>query len=199
MGRAGPGGLPLRREARPVRLAPHEAAGRRRAGCRTTSTGSRASARTLGPNLVQLPPRWKRNTARLDEFLDAAPPRLRWAVEVRDPTWLHDDVYDVLARHGAALCIHDLLDDHPWVLHDDWTYVRFHGPDALEDPYQGRYSGRRLWRPARRLAAWLDDGVDVYAYFNNDFDGHAWADAQWLRARLTASATPAADRRRSRA
>ena len=104
---------------------------------------------TLGPNLVQLPPRWKRNTERLDEFLTAAPRDLRWAVEVRDPSWLHDDVYDVLARHGAALCIHDLLPAHPWERTTSWTYVRFHGPDALEDPYRGRYGGRRLWRPAR--------------------------------------------------
>src|SRR5690606_30533012 len=52
---------------------------------------------TLGPTLVQLPPRWKRNVARLDEFLEAtAPtrPQMRWAVEVRDPTWVHDDVFD---------------------------------------------------------------------------------------------------------
>jgi uncharacterized protein YecE (DUF72 family) len=140
----------------------------------------------LGPNLVQLPPRWKRNVARLDEFLDATPGDLRWAVEVRDVSWLHDDVYEVLERHGAALCIHDLLPDHPWELTTSWTYVRFHGPRAAEEPYHGRYGGRRLWRPARRLTEWLDAGVDVHAYFNNDFDGHAWADAKWLRARLQA-------------
>jgi len=31
------------------------------------------------------------------------------------------------------------------------------------------------------LAAWLDDGVDVYAYFNNDYEGHAVRDATTLR------------------
>jgi uncharacterized protein YecE (DUF72 family) len=139
----------------------------------------------LGPNLVQLPPRWKRNVERLDEFLSVAPKHLRWAVELRDPTWLHDDVFDVLARHGAALCIHDLLADHPWELTADWTYVRFHGPDALTTKYFGRYTGRRLRKPAERLAAWLDGGTDVYAYFNNDYEGFAVQDAQWLRDRLT--------------
>ena len=39
----------------------------------------------LGPNLVQLPPRWKRDTSRLDAFLSVAPARLRWAIELRDP------------------------------------------------------------------------------------------------------------------
>jgi uncharacterized protein YecE (DUF72 family) len=141
----------------------------------------------LGPNLVQLPPRWKRDVGRLDAFLDAVPDDLRWAIELRDPSWLHDDVYRTLERHGAALCLHDLLADHPWELTTSWTYVRFHGPRAREEPYHGRYGGRRLWRAARRMSEWLDAGVDVFAYFNNDFEGHAVADAEWLRARLVSA------------
>jgi uncharacterized protein YecE (DUF72 family) len=139
---------------------------------------------SLGPNLVQLPPRWKRNAERLDEFLAAAPRDIRWAVELREPSWLHDDVYTVLERHGAALCIHDLLPRHPWLLTTSWTYVRFHGPDAAREPYHGRYTGRRLRRHAERLQEWLADGVDAYAYFNNDYEGNAVADARWLLARL---------------
>ncbi len=59
-------------------------------------------------------------------------------------------------------------------------------PAALEEKYRGRYGGRRLWRPARRIRDWLDAGVDVYAYFNNDYDGDAVADAHWLRAKVGA-------------
>ena len=140
--------------------------------------------RSLGPTLVQLPPRWKRNVERLDEFLSVAPASMRWAVEVRDRSWLHDDVFSVLQRHGAALCIHDLLPEHPWVLTTDWTYVRFHGPNAPERKYWGRYGGRRLRSVAERLGTWLDDGRDVYAYFNNDHEGHAAKDAKWLADRL---------------
>jgi uncharacterized protein YecE (DUF72 family) len=139
---------------------------------------------SLGPNLVQLPPRWRRNAGRLDEFLTVAPRSLRWAVELRDASWLHDDVYETLARHGAALCIHDLLPDHPWITTTDWTYLRFHGPRALEQKYRGRYGGRRLWRVAKRIHEWLDDGTDVYAYFNNDWDGNAAFDASWLACQL---------------
>jgi uncharacterized protein YecE (DUF72 family) len=138
----------------------------------------------LGPNLLQLPPRWRRDTGRLDHFLSVAPRDIRWAVELRDPSWLHEDTYDVLARHGAALCIHDLLPDHPVECTTDWTYWRFHGPNAVDEPYQHRYGGRRLGPVADRLGAWLDDGCDVYAYFNNDWHGNAVADARTLRARL---------------
>ena len=139
----------------------------------------------MGPTLVQLPPRWKRNVERLEEFLTvAAPAGLRWAVELREPSWLHDDVYETLRRHGAALCVHDLLADHPWELTTDWAYVRFHGPEALTRKYWGRYGPERLEARAERMSAWLQDGVDVFAYFNNDNHGHAVTDAQWLRERL---------------
>jgi uncharacterized protein YecE (DUF72 family) len=139
---------------------------------------------SLGPTLVQLPPRWKRNTERLDEFLTHCPATMRWAVELRDPTWLHDETYEVLARHGAALCHHDLLPDHPWVRTTDWVYERFHGPNAVADPYHGSYPRTRLETSAERLAAVLADGNDVYAYFNNDWDGNAVRDGRWLAERL---------------
>jgi uncharacterized protein YecE (DUF72 family) len=138
----------------------------------------------LGPNLVQLPPRWKRDVSRLDEFLAATPDDIRWAVEFREPSWLHDDVFEVLERHGAALCVHDLIEDHPWLRTASWTYVRFHGPNAVRLPYHGRYGGIGLRRAAQRLAAWRDEGTEIYAYFNNDYGGAAVHDARWLRTRL---------------
>ena len=52
---------------------------------------------------------------------------------------------------------------------------------------------------ATRLQAWLDDGCDVYAYFNNDWYGHAVADARWLRERLLPPATTRSASARSRA
>jgi uncharacterized protein YecE (DUF72 family) len=138
----------------------------------------------LGPNLVQLPPRWRRDVGRLDDFLAQAPSHIRWAVELREPSWLHDDVYATLEKHGAALCLHDLLEGLPWERTTDWTYVRFHGPDAIAHPYRGRYTGRRLRPVADRLARWLDEGCDVFAYFNNDYEGNAVRDARWLRSAL---------------
>ncbi len=148
--------------------------------------------RALGPTLVQLPPRWSRNTARLDEFLSIVPASIRWAVELRDPSWLHDDTFELLRRHNAALCIHDLIRDHPFLLTTDWTYVRFHGPNATVRPYHDAYGPRRLQPWAERLDEVLAGGRDVYCYFNNDYYGHAVGDAQHLRTQI--GSRPAIDR-----
>ena len=158
---------------------------------------ARRLGHSLGPTLVQLPPSWKRNAERLDEFLAVATvlsPELRWAVELRDPSWLADEVFDVLRRRGAALCIHDLLEDHLWIRTTDWVYARFHGPSALKRKYHGRYGPRRLEPAASMFSDWLADGHDVYAYFNNDYEGHAVADALWLMKRLERAGNPLATR-----
>ncbi len=163
---------------------------------------------------MQLPPRWKRDTDRLAAFFETArslepvrslePPRsleagtafeagrsgdpgpatLRWAVEFRDPSWLHEDTYQLLRKYNVALCVHDLLPDHPWLLTANWAYCRFHGPKALTQKYTGDYGARRLTKPAGTLAQWRDEGCDVYAYFNNDEGGAAVRDAAWLKERL---------------
>lgn len=131
--------------------------------------------RTLGPILVQLPPHWKPDVPRLADFLSAAPARHRWAVELRDARWLRDDVLETLAQHGAALCLHDMIEDHPLELTTDWTYLRYHGKN-----YAGGYTPQKLSADARRIQRWLDDGKDVYAYFNNDVGAHAVHDAKAL-------------------
>lgn len=130
----------------------------------------------LGPILVQLPPRWKRNVERLELFLTVAPRRLRWAVELRDTSWLHEDVFAVLADHGAALVHHDLIEDHPWVETATFVYLRFHG-----DHYRGSYSPQALSGKARRISDCLARGLDVWAFFNNDEAGHAVRNALALR------------------
>ncbi|HSO07683.1 MAG TPA: DUF72 domain-containing protein [Pelomicrobium sp.] len=130
----------------------------------------------LGPVLVQLPPNFKADPGHLDEFLAAAPRRLRWVVEFRDPSWLDDAVYKVLENRGAALCIHDMLDDHPRRVTAKLVYLRFHGKN-----YGGSYSPQRLTAEAKRVRGWLGDGLDVWAYFNNDKGGHAVHNAQELR------------------
>jgi len=130
---------------------------------------------SLGPILVQLPPKWQANPERLEGFLAAAPADHRWAFEFRDESWLDESVFAVLERHGAALCIHDMIERHPRRLTAGWTYLRFHG-----EHYAGSYSHQFLTAEADRIAALLRDSIDVHALFNNDEEARAAEDAQTL-------------------
>src|SRR5256885_4637475 len=57
----------------------------------------------LGPVLFQTPPWLKRDDDRLAEFLASLPRDLRCALEVRDPSWYVDEVYELLRTAGVAL------------------------------------------------------------------------------------------------
>jgi uncharacterized protein YecE (DUF72 family) len=141
---------------------------------------------TLGPVLVQLPPNWKADPNRLDAFLDAAPNEHRYVVEFRDADWLCDECLSVLESHGAALCVHDLLPDHPHELTSDFAYFRFHGPRP-DKPYTGDYSPQFLTARADEFADLARRGADVYVFFNNDEGGAAVRNATRLQRYLDGS------------
>ena len=131
--------------------------------------------------LWQLPPTLKRDDERLSAFLKLArrksPKRLRHAVEFRDPSWLVEPVYEVLRETGAALvsvASQDMPDSR--VPTAEFVYVRFHGTSG----YHGSYQRPALEPWAAYLGEQLSDGRDVYAYFNNDAEGHAPRDARRL-------------------
>ena len=140
-----------------------------------TSRARRLESR-LGPILVQLPPHWHANVDRLDLFLRTVPVRMRWAVEFRDPSWLHEPIFKVLAEHRVGLCWHDLLPDHPHRLTARFAYLRFHGRG-----YAGSYTAAQLRTHARYIRDCLARDIDVYAYFNNDVGGHAITNALDMR------------------
>lgn len=85
-------------------------------------------------------------------------------------------MFTILQRHNAALCIHDMIDDHPRRITADWIYLRFHG-----NRYSGSYAPETLKTQARWIKQQLGDGKDVFAYFNNDAEGHALRNAAELK------------------
>ena len=158
-----PPGFVYAREARPVRLAPHEAARRRvvaaepprpgRAARAAPRPDARAAAAALEAQR-RAARRVPRGRARDDALggraarpVVAARRRVRGAASATAP------------RCASTTC----SPDHPWELTTDWTYVRFHGPDALEREVPRRVRRAPAVAGRRAVAAWLDDGVDVYA------------------------------------
>ena len=61
-----------------------------------------------------------------------------------------------------------------------FTFVRFHAGNAGN----GNYGHDELETWARRIEGWRDDGIDVDAYFNNDWEGYAIENGLWLKERL---------------
>jgi uncharacterized protein YecE (DUF72 family) len=132
----------------------------------------------LGPVLWQLPPTMKRDDERLAATLDLASD-CRNAVEFRHESWFADDVMAVLGERGAALVIAERhgIEEQPRVLTTDWTLVRLHRGRGRD----GNYSAAELdtWR--RRIAQWRGR-AEVFAYFNNDQNAYAPANAERLAA-----------------
>jgi uncharacterized protein YecE (DUF72 family) len=91
----------------------------------------------LGPDVFQLPPRWRADAGRLAAFLEVLPKGPRYAFEFRDESWFASEIGRLLERFDAALCLYDLAGRQAplWVT-ADFTYIRLHGPGG---PYQGRY------------------------------------------------------------
>jgi uncharacterized protein YecE (DUF72 family) len=126
----------------------------------------------LGPILWQLPPNFRRDDDRLADALTALPPG-RHCFEFRHESWFCADVYDLLREHGVALVIADRPEVHAFQSREltaDWTFVRFH---AGTRGRRGNYSETELQEWAERIAGWSERGVDVHAYFNNDWEGFA--------------------------
>ena len=136
--------------------------------------------------LVQLPPTLERDDARLDYFLGRLPWWVPVAVELRHPTWLHDDVLSLLERHRAAYCV--MSGAHlPCVLRATapFVYVRLHGPDP-QHLYGGSYCHDDLRWWGERIQEWQRMERDVFVYFNNDGDGNAVRNAVTLKRLLDA-------------
>ena len=135
----------------------------------------------LGPIVWQLPENFHRDDERLAGALEGLPAG-RHAFEFRHPSWFVPEVYALLRRHGAALVIGD-HPERPFQSHEmtaDWTLIRFHYGARGR---RGNYSDSELRTWQRRIAQWRRR-IEVFGYFNNDWEAFAVRNARRLRALL---------------
>ena len=153
-----------------------------------------ADSPKLGPVLWQLPERMHADVDRLAGALDALPPG-RHCFEFRHPSWFSDEVLELLRWHGVALVIahHPERPFQPVELTTDWTFLRFHFGARGR---RGNYSETELREWAGRVRE-LAERAEVFAYFNNDWEGVRGAQrasAALARGRLSAWTTTSAGR-----
>jgi uncharacterized protein YecE (DUF72 family) len=173
------------------------------------ASGVLALGEHMGPLLWQLPSRTRLNVERLAAFLSALPQstaaaaelagkhddkvvdplttvdadrRIRHALEVRNETFRHPDVLDLLRVHGVALVMSHSAGTFPYFeeVTSDLVYVRLHGSEKL---YVGSYDDAQLKEWADKVTRWARDH-DVRVYFDNDTDAVAPHDAVRLRSAL---------------
>jgi uncharacterized protein YecE (DUF72 family) len=132
---------------------------------------------------------------RLDRFLGELPRHLRYAVEIRNPTWLGTDLGAICAKHSAAL----VLVDQEWMPHGDrierlmepvtadFVYVRLLGDrkemEAITVSWEREVIDRQrsLERWAELLARFAQLELVTWVFVNNHYAGHAPATVRRLR------------------
>lgn len=121
--------------------------------------------------LWQLPPSFKFDSIdKLTRFVGLLPPDTKHVIELRHTSLFNDEVYTLLNEHRVGFVINDSAHfPSVEVITSDVCYIRFHGPAKL---YASLYSIEAMQSWADKIRVWLNH-YDVYAYFNNDYDGRA--------------------------
>ncbi|MGZ4325099.1 MAG: DUF72 domain-containing protein, partial [Solirubrobacteraceae bacterium] len=138
-------------------------------------------ARRLGPILWQLPENFHRDDGRLEGWLAVLPEGMH-TIEFRHESWFAGPVMELLRERGVALTI----GDHPKRPFQSleatapWRFLRFHYGARGRG---GNYSATEIDQWARRIAQWRRR-EQVFAYFNNDWNGYAPANARLLARKL---------------
>ena len=185
------------------------------------ASGLLALGEKLGPILWQLPPSLGFDADRLSDFFNLLPRdtraaaklgrkhddklkaraftkidisrSLHHAIEVRHPTFMIPEFFELLHEHNVAFVFADTAGKFPYAedLTADFVYIRLHGAEKL---YVSGYNDRaldwwsnriKLWRKGRqprdaKLVAGrkIDNRPrDVFVYFDNDAKVHAPFDA----------------------
>jgi uncharacterized protein YecE (DUF72 family) len=132
----------------------------------------------LAAILWQLPPSFKKDLKRLESFLKLLDKtKIRQAFEFRNNSWFDKEVYNLLKKYNACLCIaHSNRFPCAKEVTSDFIYLRFHGGTAL---YSSSYSDKEL-------KEWADFAKhskikDIFAFFNNDAYGYAIKNALKFR------------------
>jgi uncharacterized protein YecE (DUF72 family) len=119
-----------------------------------------AQAGRLGPVLFQLPPNLKADQGLLNSFLELVPRKLRAAFEFRHASWFTEDVFAILKRFQAALCLAETDElQTPETLTSDFGYCRFR---------RSEYSAEARRLIAGRMRKQLQEAGEIYAFFKHE-------------------------------
>jgi uncharacterized protein YecE (DUF72 family) len=120
------------------------------------------------------------------EYLETDAERpLRHALEVRNHSFDTPEFFALLEKYRVAAVLGENAGKWPMldVASTDFRYVRLHADEVMRPG--GVYDDDAIEEWAERIEGWLDAGLDVYAYFDNDTKVRAPIDAMSLIERLS--------------
>ena len=118
------------------------------------------TAGRLGPVLFQLPPNFRFDSATLAAFLETLPEELTYTFEFRNASWLCEETYELLTKHGVSLCLAE--SDKlvvPEVVTASFVYSRLR---------KAEYSTEDRQDIATRVRQLFAAGKDAYVFFKHE-------------------------------
>ena len=143
----------------------------------------------LGPLLIQLPPDFTvRERGAAEQFLRALPDGFRFAVEFRDVRWFDERTFELLRETGTTLAV----SVGPWLRTEQAIALAREAPGGFR---YLRWMGAPRHQPLTTallrerdldLEAWAgmireSPPADLFAFFNNDYQGHSPTSARRLQ------------------
>jgi len=114
----------------------------------------------IGMVLFQLPPFLKADPILLEEFLQQLPKSARFSFEFRHDSWFNDQVFDILRKCNAALCVAESENlESPDIATANFCYYRMRKPE---------YSKEELEQIAQKIRRHLEAGTDAFVYFKHE-------------------------------
>jgi len=131
----------------------------------------------LGPILLQMPPSFTADVALVTSFAQELSFK-QLVFEFRHPSWFEKDIIRQLKEQRIPM----VIVSHPrlptvWEPTSDIIYLRCHGSESL---YSSDYTEAQLQEFAFYLRSFLESGMEIFVYFNNDIGGFAPKNARRL-------------------
>ncbi len=135
----------------------------------------------LGPLLLQFPPTFGiEHMPDLTDFLHKLSKPNRYAVEVRDKSFLNNEFYDLLRANNAALA----WVDSPTIpqvdeVTSDFLYIRWEGDRSKVKGTLGKieaYTRDKLQVWADKLKSFLSKDLEIFGYFSKYYSGYPPSD-----------------------
>ncbi|WP_299824773.1 DUF72 domain-containing protein [uncultured Pontibacter sp.] len=146
-----------------------------------------AMADRLGPVLVQIAGSFRYDRLVAEDFyrtLRNLYPHTDFALEARHVSWFTAEALDLMRDYNITAVMASAGKRFPGteVSTTGTIYLRLHGDEKM---YTSSYSDEKLERYAFMVKDWLEDGKQVWIFFNNTVLGNAVTDSQRLKRMLT--------------